>query len=618
MKNNLTVPQKISLRLAELSATGIAIVVLRCERQSDLHALVAAYAQQEGLESSVYQATALHTVRKFGSRFEWRYHGLTENELCQEDRSLMQHLETCTGLVSGRERRVLYIPDLIRLVGADNSQRTNLQKQYLELMTDIALNKQQGRGNVLIIAGCTDGQLCPDLKEFSYLLDVPYPEPEEIRDILLDICTQCGGAGHELEPDKANRLTQALRGFRESEIRSIIRLAYASSPYPMRDMAAVLAIIHDMKRQKVNQVKGLRWVEHASPVGGMEELQDFLRTKGTAFKNPHLAQLQCAQPPQAVLLYGPPGCGKSLASDWAAILLGGEEPLPLLHLSLTGMLERWVGQSEANYEMAMQAVEGIAPCVLVIEELEKLFGKVDKSSSSEVSSNLFSLFLQWMEKPKAKPILVMASANREEELPPEADRKGRFDEIFSVSVPTGSECREIIRLHLAGYENVLEKTVFRARSAVPAIDYLADVFVEEAARQKRFLTGADIKGICKMVFAACFNRYYQSMDEQQKKDAMKGTRPHRYSTKEVEDILKEELAHTRTFLDSKMPVAANYWIQSYLTNSRPASGQVLIRPDEFDPETGRVAPSAHTLSRYDSALRDALAAAIADQWKKRR
>lgn len=615
----ISVVQQMSRRLAELDAAGIAIVALRCDRRSDIHAVVSAYPHKDETGSNIKEATSLGTVRRFGTRFEWKQHGLSDGEPDYEgDRSLMRYLEGCTGPRGARERKLLYIPDLIRLLGEDAKQRTPIQLQYLSLLEDIARAKENQQGNVLIVVGCTDGRLLPELSEYTHVLDIPYPEKEEILSILLDECTQCAGPGHELEPDKANRLSEALRGFRESDIRRIIRMAYTLSPHPMRNMTKVLSIIYEEKRQRIDQVKGLHWIDTASPVGGMDELQDFLREKGEPMRNQHLAQIQCAEPPQALLLYGPPGCGKSLASDWAAKLLGGEEPLPLLHLSLTSLLEKWVGQSEANYAMAMQAVESIAPCVLVIEELEKLFGRTDRQSGSEVGSNLFSMFLQWMEKPKAKPILVMASANRKEELPPESDRKGRFDEVFSVSIPTRDECVTIVKLHLEKYRSVLHETTLLEGNEFNTIDLLANRFVQEAAQQKRFLTGADIKGICKMLFAGCFHLYCQQMTEQERQQAMTDSLPRKYDTDMVLRLLREELRRTRTFLDSKMPVAADYWLHSYAMDARPASRKALIPHEDFDPKTGRIAPGPDDQNEYDHALRAALAAAITARCAKRK
>jgi len=619
MREFISVTRQMAQRLAELDAAGIAIVVLRCDRRGDIRAVVDAYIHKDEAAANINEVTSLGTLRRFGTRFEWRQHGLSDGEPDYEDsRSLMHYLESCTGARGARERKLLFIPNLVQLLGEDPKQRTPIQMQYLSLLEDIARIKEEQQSNVLIVAGCTDGRLLPELAEYTHVLDIPYPEKEEILSILLDACTKCAGPGHELEPDKANRLAEALRGFRESDIRRVIRMAYTTSPHPMRNMTKVLSIIYEEKRQRIDQVKGLHWIDSASPVGGMDELQDFLREKGEPMRNQHLAQIQCAEPPQALLLYGPPGCGKSLASDWAAKLLGGEEPLPLLHLSLTSLLEKWVGQSESNYAMAMQAVESIAPCVLVIEELEKLFGRVDKQSGSEVGGNLFSMFLQWMEKPKAKPILVMASANREEELPPESDRKGRFDEVFSVSIPTGDECLAIIQLHLEKYRAVLHETSIVDGKEVLTLDYLARFFVDEAARQKRFLTGADIKGICKMLFAGCFHLYCQNMTQQERQQAMTDSQPRKYETKLVLRLLREELAHTRTFLDSKMPVAADYWLKSYAMDARPASRQALIAHSDFDPKTGKISPGTEDLSNYDCALRAALAAAITARYGKRK
>ena len=618
-----TVVQRMAQKLADLDAAGIAIVFLRCPNRSEIRSVVDAYVHRP--HGTMREVTGLNTVRLFRSRFEWELHGYGSGEANHgENRSLMRYLQDCTGDCSGRDYQLLYIPDIFRVIGDDRTARTEIQNQYIQLMEDIALGKRDGNNNVLIVIGCTDGRLCSELAEYSYVVDIPCPEPWEVLDILMDACTSCGGPGHELEPDKANRLTEAMRGFRESEIRRMIRLAFASDPHPMRNLSNVLSIVYEEKRQRIDRVKGLRWIRTAEPVGGMDQLQEFLREKGTPFHDPLLANLQCAEPPHALLLYGPPGCGKSLAADWSAKLLGGDEPLPLLHLSLSSMLEKWVGQSEANYEAAMAAVESIAPCVLVINELDKLFGTAGRESSSEVGNNLFSMFLEWMEKPKSKPILVMATANRIDQLPPESERKGRFDEVFSVSIPTGAECLEIIRLHLKRYTPVLPITDDDREEISRVIDDLASAFLREAAEQRRYLTGADIKGICSMAFDDCFYRYDSRLTDAQRRQAMIENQPHRYTRDEIVDATRRELSRTRTFLSGNMAVAADYWLQSLALDSRPASSTALIPASALDTKTGKVtippfsADADDTVAAYDQALREALAAAIAQQFKKRK
>ena len=150
-------------------------------------------------------------------------------------------------------------------------------------------------------------------------------------------------------------------------------------------------------------------------------------------------------PPRGVLITGVPGCGKSLVAKAIAALW----QVPLLRLDIGKIFSGVVGSSEENMRRAIQTAEAIAPCVLWIDEVEKGFAGVSGSpGDSGTSIRVFGTFLTWMQE-KSKAVFVAATANNIAGLPPEMLRKGRFDEIFFVDLPTLKERREIFRLHLA-------------------------------------------------------------------------------------------------------------------------------------------------------------------------
>ena len=226
--------------------------------------------------------------------------------------------------------------------------------------------------------------------------------------------------------------------------------------------------------------------------------------------------------------------------------------------------------AEEADRLATQALEGIAPCVVVIDELEKIFGGVDRESSSEVGSNLFSQFLQWMEKPQKKRMLIIATANRIDRLPSECKRKGRFDEIFSVNIPNRRECLAIVKVHLKKYEDVLEA----AEGGTDAvIDELAEAFMRLAARKRRFVSGADIEGICRFLFTSLFSSYISSLerDPEGLRSAQAGGKPFQYPKAEVLAALETEIGRTRSFFDSNMAETAQYWLQTKELAFRSAS-----------------------------------------------
>jgi len=141
---------------------------------------------------------------------------------------------------------------------------------------------------------------------------------------------------------------------------------------------------------------------------------------------------------------GVPGCGKSLTAKAIASAWG----LPLLRLDIGKVFAGLVGSSEQNMRNAIRAAEATAPCVLWIDEIEKGFsGASGGSGDSGTSTRVFGSFLTWMQE-KTSPVFVIATANNVSSLPPEFLRKGRFDEIFFVDLPTAPERRDVWDVHL--------------------------------------------------------------------------------------------------------------------------------------------------------------------------
>jgi hypothetical protein len=149
------------------------------------------------------------------------------------------------------------------------------------------------------------------------------------------------------------------------------------------------------------------------------------------------------RPPRGCLLVGVPGCGKSLsakaiAQNWS---------LPLYRLDLSTIHGQYLGQSEGRLKDALATADHVAPCVLWIDEIEKgLAGATQDSGDGGTSTRLVGQFLYWLQEARAR-VFVVATANDVSRLPPELLRRGRFDELFFVDLPTPDERREIINIY---------------------------------------------------------------------------------------------------------------------------------------------------------------------------
>jgi len=139
------------------------------------------------------------------------------------------------------------------------------------------------------------------------------------------------------------------------------------------------------------------------------------------------------------------GCGKSLTAKAVA----AQWSLPLLRLDVGRIFSGLVGSSEENLRKAIRVAESVAPAVLWIDEIEKGLSGIGSSGSTDsgVTARVFGGLLTWLQE-KTAPVFVIATANRIEALPPELLRKGRFDEIFFVDLPSPEERLEILDIHL--------------------------------------------------------------------------------------------------------------------------------------------------------------------------
>ncbi len=197
------------------------------------------------------------------------------------------------------------------------------------------------------------------------------------------------------------------------------------------------------KRQAIARSELLEYCPtEATPadIGGLDALKSWLEQRHRAFSEE--AQAYGLPLPRGVLLVGPQGTGKSLTAKAIAHGWG----MPLLRLDVGRLFAGLVGASEARTREMIQRAEAMAPCVLWIDEIDKGFGG-DGRSDGGTSQRVLASLLTWMAE-KTSAVFVVATANAVERLPGELLRKGRFDEIFLLDLPSREERRAILDLQL--------------------------------------------------------------------------------------------------------------------------------------------------------------------------
>jgi hypothetical protein len=272
----------------------------------------------------------------------------------------------------------------------------------------------------------------PDLEHDVVVLSLPLPEPAALAAAAAEALA---GLGLAAGPEALGAIGDALRGLTEAEARWVVRKAVRAAGGVLPDPAAVLRA----KGWRFAQAEAMELVGEPVPldrVGGLDELKRWLAERRNAFSRQ--ARAFGLPPPRGLLLMGVQGCGKSLAAK----AIAGYWGLPAVRLDL-GMI---IGHAypESLLRGAIRVAEAMAPVVLWVDEIEKGFG----AEGGGAARRLLGGFVTWLQE-KQDPVFVVATANEVEALPPELPRKGRFDEIFFVDLPTARERAEIAAIHLA-------------------------------------------------------------------------------------------------------------------------------------------------------------------------
>ncbi|GAA4020987.1 AAA family ATPase [Sphingomonas swuensis] len=307
-----------------------------------------------------------------------------------------------------------------------------------------AIRTQGYRANCLLLGVSANPP--EDLVKDVALFDYPLPTRSQLQQLIGAFASERAGDERlriDSRPETISALVEASLGLTTIETENCLARALVATRSLNAD---TVAIILEEKRQIVRKSGILEYVDTGGlslqSVGGLETLKRWLALRATAF-SPAARDFGLAAP-KGVLLTGIPGCGKSLVAKCVAAAW----QLPLLRLDVGKVFQGLVGSSEANVRQAISTAESIAPAVLWIDEIEKgLSGVGGSGGDGGTSARVFGTLLTWMQD-KSAPVFVIATANDIGGLPPELLRKGRFDEIFFVDLPTRAERSQILDIHL--------------------------------------------------------------------------------------------------------------------------------------------------------------------------
>ncbi|KJH72247.1 AAA family ATPase [Aliterella atlantica] len=278
-----------------------------------------------------------------------------------------------------------------------------------------------------------------DLSEVLTVLEFPLPSAAEIK---VEIERLLGATGQSLGAKLIDELVRSCQGLSMERIRRVLARAIATHGELLpEDVDLVL----EEKRQTIRQTQILDFyptTEKISDIGGLDNLKDWLLRRGGSFTEK--ARAYGLPYPRGLLLVGIQGTGKSLIAK----AIAHHWHLPLLRLDVGRLFAGLVGESESRTRQMVQVAEALAPCILWIDEIDKAFAGIGSKGDAGTTSRVFGTFITWLAE-KTSPVFVVATANDIQSLPPEMLRKGRFDEIFFVGLPSQEERLEIFNVHLS-------------------------------------------------------------------------------------------------------------------------------------------------------------------------
>ena len=311
-------------------------------------------------------------------------------------------------------------------------------------LRELAMRLMSSRSAIVITGDPIE--LPRDLEALAVRFDLQLPDPGEIREVVRTVVESMSARQRirvDLSKDDAQRLVRALSGLTLSQVRQAIAKVIVG------DNALTAEDITEVIQWKGEILAHGGMLEFYPPEGNRFELGGFARLKqwldnASVGFTPEARALNLS-PPKGVLFVGVQGCGKSLASKFIA----RHWQMPLLKLDAGRLYDKYVGESEKNFHKATALAEAMAPVVLWIDEIEKAFAQGGSNDADGgLSQRLFATFLTWLQE-KREEVFVVGAANDVSRLPPELLRKGRFDEIFFVDLPTAEERKSIFVIHLS-------------------------------------------------------------------------------------------------------------------------------------------------------------------------
>lgn len=292
-------------------------------------------------------------------------------------------------------------------------------------------------------AGCTVVVIAPKftpdptIEKMVTILEYELPHEKALGEIAASIAEDAGLADYQEDA----KVIRALGGLTKAEAENALALSYIETKGFDPEV---------IYREKCMAVKrsGLLEIHDPDPrgldaIGGMEVMKAWIQKRTKVWTPAAIAA--GLPPPKGMCVVGVPGSGKSLTAK----AVGTAFAVPTLCMDVGSLFNSLIGESERRTNEALALAEAMAPCILWLDEIDKAFAGMSGSGQGDsgVGKRVFGAVIKWLQE-RRRPVFLVATANDVTALPPELLRKGRFDELWAVDLPTAKERAAIFNIHL--------------------------------------------------------------------------------------------------------------------------------------------------------------------------
>ncbi|XP_055000892.1 ribosome biogenesis protein SPATA5 isoform X2 [Sorex araneus] len=392
---------------------------------------------------------------------------------------------------------IIFIDELDALCPRREGAQSDVDKRVvaslLTLMDGLGAEGSEGR---VLVLGATNRPEALDTAlrrpgRFDQEVEIGVPSAEGRLDILRKLLHS---VPHGLTDTDLLRLAGSAHGYVGADLRALcneaglcaLRRAQGKQPHvPDSRLAASVTVTLQDFLQAMNEVRPSAMREVAvdvpsvswSDIGGLEEIK--LKLKQAVEwpqRHPEAFLRMGIRPPKGVLLYGPPGCSKTMIAK----ALASESGLNFLAVKGPELMNKYVGESERAVREIFRKARAVAPSIIFFDELDALAVERGRSSGAgDVADRVLAQLLTEMDGvEQLKDVTIVAATNRPDQIDQALLRPGRIDSVIYVPLPDAATRREILGLRLR---------------AMPVAE---DVDLQELVSRTEAYSGAEIVAVC--------------------------------------------------------------------------------------------------------------------------